>query len=345
MLLNAAIALLPACLFLLLLVVLDSFKLVRASSVAAAIAWGAAAALIAIPITGMVERALGLSTFALVRYAGPPIEETLKLAGVAFLLARRRVGFLVDAAVFGFAIGTGFSLVENLVYLRVLDQTGTLTWVVRGLGTAILHGGTTSVAAMLAKALVDRSPERLARALGAGWAPAVLVHSAFNHLLLPPLASTALLLIVLPLLMLVVFERSEAATRDWVVAGLDLDLEVLNLITSDAFTFTRFGTYLHELRERFPGPVVMDMFCLLRLELELSVQAKALILMRKAGLNIPPHPDIAEGLRELRHLRQSVGTTGMLALAPLHVTSHRDDWHRFLVAETGTGWFRRLWRR
>jgi len=32
------------------------------------------------------------------------------------------------------------------------------------------------------------------------------------------------------LLVLVVFQRSEAATREWVVAGLDIDVELLNLV-------------------------------------------------------------------------------------------------------------------
>ena len=82
---------------------------------------------------------------------------------------------------------------------------------------------------------------------------------------------------MLPLLVMAVFERSERATREWVGAGLDLDLELLDLVLSEHFRLTRFGNYLRELRTRFEGPVVADMFCLLRLELELSVQAKALL--------------------------------------------------------------------
>jgi protease PrsW len=331
------IALVPVVLFLALLVVLDSFKLVKSSAVAMAIAWGAAAALLAMPMTGAVDAALHLSTRALVRYAGPVIEETLKLVLIGVLLRRKRIGFPVDAAVLGFAVGAGFALIENLVYLRALSSDSLALWVVRGLGTAILHGGTTSVAAMIAKMLSDSSPDRLQRPLAAAWAAAVLLHSAYNHLLLPAVASTLLLLIVFPLLILVVFQRSEAATREWVGAGLDLDVELLQLISSEHFGITRFGTYLDELRERFPGPVVVDMFCMLRLELELSVQAKALLLAREAGLRMAPHPDVAAGLEELKHLRSSIGPTGMLALTPLHVTSHRDEWHRYLVAETGTG--------
>jgi RsiW-degrading membrane proteinase PrsW (M82 family) len=333
---QAFAALAPVLLFLALLVVMDSFKLVRHSAVAAALAAGAAAALLSIPATRAAEALLHLSTTSLVRYAGPVIEETLKLAFIAELLRRKRIGFPVDAAVFGFAVGAGFALIENIVYLRAVDDGSLTLWLVRGFGTALLHGGTTSIAAMIAKSMVDASPGTWLRPLAAGWGAAVVLHSAYNHLLLPAVASMLLLLIVLPLLILAVFQRSEAATREWVGAGLDLDVELLHLISSDAFGLTRFGTLLDELRERFPGPVVLDMFCLLKLELELSVQAKALLLAREAGLRMAPHPDIARGLAELRALRSSIGPVGLLALTPLHVTSDRDEWHRYLVSETGT---------
>jgi protease PrsW len=338
----AFIGLVPVVLFLSLLLALDSFKLVKGSAIAAAIGWGAAAALIALPITHGVDAALHLSRSSLVRYVGPVIEETLKLLLIALLLRRKRIGFPVDAAVLGFAIGTGFALVENTVYLRALANSGLTLWFVRGLGTAILHGGTSSIAAMVAKMQMDRAPGRLLRALASGWIAAVVLHSAYNHLLLPPVASTLLLLVVFPLLILAVFQRSEAATREWVGAGLDLDVELLDLIGSEHFRTTRFGTFLEQLRDRFPAAVVLDMFCMLRLELELSVQAKALLLAREAGLKMAPHPDVAAGLAELQHLRSSIGPTGMLALTPMHVTSDRDEWHRYLVAETGTGqWFGR----
>lgn len=335
--LAALVALVPVLIFLALLVVLDSFKLVKTSAVATAIGAGMAAAVLAIPVTQSLESALHLSLPVVVRYVGPPVEEVLKLGFIAVLLYRKRIGFPVDAAVLGFAVGAGFSLVENVVFLRALDS-GTLTlWLVRGVGTAILHGGTTSIAAMLAKMLSEGSPDRLARPLGVGLGAAIVLHSAYNHLLLPPVYATLFVLILFPLLILVVFEHSEKATREWVGAGLDLDVELLQLISSETFQLTRFGTYLEELRERFPGPVVADMFCLLRLELELSVQAKGLLIAREAGLNLAPHPDIAAGLLELRHLRASIGPTGLLALTPLHVTSHRDEWHRYLVDETGGG--------
>jgi hypothetical protein len=37
---------------------------------------------------------------------------------------RRRIGFPVDAAQLGFAVGTGFAVIENLDYFRVLSDAG-----------------------------------------------------------------------------------------------------------------------------------------------------------------------------------------------------------------------------
>jgi len=97
------------------------------------------------------------------------------------------------------------------------------------------------------------------------------------------------------------------------------------------FEATRFGTYLESLKTRFPRHVVVDMFCLLRVELELAIQAKALLLAAEAGLNAPVHPDAAVALEEAACLRRSIGWTGLVALRPLHVSTDRDAWHRHVL--------------
>jgi RsiW-degrading membrane proteinase PrsW (M82 family) len=329
---NLAVALVPVLLFVVGLHLMDSFKLVHRSAVLTALIIGAGVALVCAQLHEWLEPAVGLSPAAFSRYIAPVTEETLKAAFLGLLIARRRVGFLVDAAVQGFAVGAGFALVENLTYLAALGDAPLLLWVVRGLGTAMLHGATTTIFAIVARTFADRHPDHMLLAAGPGLVAAVVIHSAFNHLPLPPVAMTLLLLIALPFLVLLVFHRGEAATRDWVVAGLDLDVELLQLVASDAFGYTRFGQYLQRLREQFGGPVVLDMFCLLRLQLELSVQAKAMLMAREAGLDVPLDEDLPSTLAELEYLEKAIGPTGLLALKPLQVTSHRDDWHRFLLA-------------
>ena len=329
---NTVIALVPVFMLLALLQLMDSFKLVRIAAVITAILAGAGAALVCLPLHEWFVETSGIDLTLFSRYVAPVTEEIFKGAFIVWLLWRRRVGFLVDAAVQGFAVGAGFALVENIDYLRHVSDASLTLWLVRGLGTAVLHGATTAVFSMVAKTLVDRRDARRPLALLPGLALAIGIHSAFNHVLLPPLAMTALLLLVLPLVVLTVFQRSEVATRDWIGAGLDLDMELLQIVRSEHFLFTRFGRYLQELRARFGGPVVADMFCLLRLELELSVQAKALLIAREAGLEIPVTDDLHASLREIAYLRTSIGRTGLLALKPLQVTSGRDHWHRYLLA-------------
>jgi RsiW-degrading membrane proteinase PrsW (M82 family) len=329
--LNACIALLPVLLFLAALVVMDTFKLAHWTTIVTAIVWGVIAALVSDAAYDALVRLPWLSDTTLVRYVAPVFEEIAKALFIVYMFFRRRVGFLVDSMVLGFAVGCGFALAENIAFLQTLGHATHLLWLVRGFGTAILHGALTATFAMVTKTAVDRRGMRGGLAFLPGLALVVVIHSAFNHLLLPPIAMTGLMLVIMPVLVLVVFQRSEHATREWVVAGLDLDIELLQLLSSDVFGVTKFGTYLESLKARFPHHVVVDMYCLLRVELELAIQAKGWLLAAEAGLNAPVHPDAAAALEEAAWLRRSIGWTGLVALRPLHVTTDRDAWHKHVL--------------
>ena len=329
---HVVIALTPGFVFLAALWLMDTFRLVRKSSIASAVIYGAGAAVACEALHLWLMPASGLDSRSFSRYVAPLTEETLKAAFVAALIARGRVGFLVDAAVLGFAVGTGFALVENVTYLRDFGDAPLMLWAVRGLGTGVLHGTTAAVAAIITKAMIEHRPIALSVIAGTGLA--IVLHSAYNHLLIFPALAPIITLIGMPLVMVAVFERSEQATREWMGAGLDLDLTLLQLVMSDGFQSTRFGRYLGQLPERFDGPVVADMFCLLRIELELAVQAKARLIAQQAGLELPVDDDIRTALAERAYLQQSIGKTGLLALEPLRVTSHRDYWNQYLLTRT-----------
>ncbi len=331
-----AVALLPVLAFLGLLVVFDSFKLIPAAMLGRALAAGAVGALLSTPVHAVFTRLLHVSEPSIVLYVAPVTEETLKALFFVYALKRRRVGFLVDAAIVGFAIGTGFAVVENIEYLATLTDRRLWLWVVRGFGTATLHALTTTVVAIAGKSLSDRFPERGLWVILPGLVAAMVLHSAFNHALVSPVLAAAILVLVLPLVVLFVFHRSEKKTREWVGDGLDLDVELLALVRSPVFGATRFGRYLEELRERFPGPVVADMFCLLQLDLELAIRAKGLLMAREAGIELPPDENLRSQLAEREYLEHAIGQTGMLALRPLQVTSDRDNWHQYLLNSVKT---------
>ena len=87
------------------------------------------------------------------------------------------------------------------------------------------------------------------------------------------------------------------------------------------------------------------MLCLLRVELELSIQAKAMLIARDAGMMMPVAPGCAERRRRDPLSAIVDRPTGLLALSPVQVTSHRDDWHRYLFVGSDSArmrWLRRL---
>jgi protease PrsW len=332
--LTTAVALLPVLVFLLALVMADSFKLVSTPMLGRAVAAGAVAALAATWLHTWLFDVTDIPLVTFSRFIAPVTEETLKAVFLVYALQRRQIGFVVDAAILGFAIGAGFSTAENIEYLRTLTSTNLWLWLVRGFGTGILHASTTAIVAITAKSLLDQSPQRGLMVLLPGWAAAVGLHAAFNFANLSPLLSAAVMMIVLPPILMAVFDRSERITREWVGEGLDLDVELLQLVKSSVFGATRLGRYLTELKTRFPGPVVADMFCLLQLDLELSIRARGMLMAREEGVELPPDESLTAQLAERAYLEKSIGRIGLLALRPLQVTGDRDAWHQFLLSQS-----------
>ncbi len=252
------------------------------------------------------------------RFIAPAIEELLKGAVIVFLLVKRRIGFLVDAAIFGFAVGAGFALVENPSYFLILEDRSLALWVVRGFGTAVMHGGVTAIFAMISKTLADRNGGARAWIFLPGFLVAWTLHSIFNHFFFSPYLSTVLILAVLPVFFITVFALSERRTRDWLGVGFDTDAELLELIGEGRVSENRIGRYLEELRERFPATTVADMLCLLRLRAELSIRAKGVLLAREAGFTLPPDPEMDDRLAEIEYLEQAIGPTGSALSPPGH---------------------------
>ena len=75
---------------------------------------------------------------------------------VIALVRAHRIGFLVDAAILGFAVGTDSRWWRTSLPALAPDaRTG--TWIVRGFGTAVMHGGATAIFAILGVAALDQA--------------------------------------------------------------------------------------------------------------------------------------------------------------------------------------------
>lgn len=312
------VAVLPVLALALVLRVLDSYKLVRLPTLALSLAGGAAMAAAAYGVHALLLQAADIPLATFSRYVAPITEEALKGAVVLLLIRQRRIGFLVDAALLGFAVGAGFAAVENAHYVHIATGASMTTWVVRGFGTALMHGGATATFAVIALSALERRP-------AAGWPaclpallPAALLHGLFNHLGAWPQIATLSMMIGVPLTLMLVFQRSERLTAAWLGEGFDADTDRLELLHSGRFSSSPSGQYLMTLRRAFDGPVVADALCYVRLHTELALRAKGRLMLRENGLPLPPIDETTRGhLDELRFLEKSIGPTGLRALQPL----------------------------
>lgn len=332
-LIKILVSLPPVFLFLIALIFLDSYKLVKFGSVLLTILVGSIVASVCLLMNSWLLRLFTWEISFYSRYGAPVIEETLKAAYLVYLIRSQKIGFMVDAAIHGFAIGAGFAFSENIYYLQALSNSNLFLWIVRGFGTAVMHGGTTAIFGIISKNLSDRHSSDKVHVFLPGLAIAIGIHSFFNHFLLPPLISTVSLLIALPLIIIIVFEQSEKSTRHWLGVGFDTDMELLEMITSGKLSETRIGFYLQSLKSHFPGEVVADMLCLLRIHVELSMRAKGILLMRGAGFRITTDPEIKEKFAELKYVEKSIGKTGQLAIAPFLHKSSRDLWQLYMLGK------------
>jgi RsiW-degrading membrane proteinase PrsW (M82 family) len=331
MLVTALIGLLPVLIFLVALLYLDSYKMVELHVVIVVIIAGGLSAYAALYFNGWIMGGLGWEKNVYSWYAAPLVEEALKALIVIVLIQFNRIGFLVDAAILGFAAGAGFAVVENYYYWQQGITSNPGVWIVRGFGTAVMHGGATALFAIISQRLTERSLKFNPAWLLPGFILAVVLHSIWNHFFFNPVLSTIGTLLVLPPLLMVVYRKSARSMHDWLEVDFDEDAELLEELTSGEFTESRIGKYLLELRSSYKGTVIADMLCYLRLYTELALRAKGLLLAREGGLDVPIGERTEEKFQELKYLEKSIGKTGCLAMKPyLHMT-RKDLWQIYLV--------------
>ena len=103
-------------------------------------------------------------------------------------------------------------------------------------------------------------------------------------------------------------------------------------INSGEFTESKIGEFLNDLKHMFPGPVVVDMLCYLRLYTELALRAKGLLMMRQNGLDAPVGERTKEKFEEMKYLEKSIGKTGCLAMSPFLQMTRKDLWQLYVIA-------------
>lgn len=319
------ISVLPNILYLLILKALDSFALARFKLVLRnmliGFLWCAAAFILTNPVCLGIPVAAGDVSFM------PLIEEILKGSILAWLIFRRKFRFMAQCLIYGAAVGSGFSLLENIIYFYFNPEMAFGTALVRGFGCAILHMGCTALFAtilLLAREKSGKVPATLIAIF-----PSVFIHFLHNWSLengiVNPMVALVLIVVVFIGLFIFLFTFGERKIRQWMDRSINNDILALSSIRSGNFSSTKPGQYLLGVKEQFEPEVFFDMLCYVRLAMELRIDKQSEMLMRQAGFSNDEtgnrHAERSAKKAEMKALAGHIGKTGMLVLAPLT----RDD--------------------
>lgn len=325
------ISFLPIIIYIVVLKLLDSFKLVKWKFLVLCLLSGTLTCAVAFFFSDTTND-MGI------QYCAPLVEEGLKALAAVLLMRVFRIVFFAEALCYGAAIGGGFALLENILYLAYSPMMLPATAIFRGLCTAMLHIGCTALFLTLflqrrynvvtngdaGRRWYDRRAVRLLIAI----VPSIVIHQLYNIQALPPFILMLVVVAVFFIIFLFINAYNERRIYRWLDSTIVSDVDLLTAIRNGTLSDTNTGRYLQSVKGQFEPEVFFDMLCYIQLYLELTISAKSRIMLKEAGLPVKEMADDkakrTSMIREFKVLRSNIGVIGEMVLRPIVRLSMED---------------------
>ena len=328
---KAAVALVPVIACIVMFERLDAFRLVRLIDIIALMTAGALLAGSCYLANGGVLDQFPIGFDNYTRWLAPLVEETAKAAFIVLLFALNRIGYLIDAAIAGFAVGSGFALAENLLYLHQFPDADMGVWIVRGFGTAVMHGGATALISAISLALYGPrlrvSVERFhfnILLFVPGLIAAIALHMAFNQFQHAALTAMVVVLVAAPLSLFATFAVGEKYAHRWLAHDREAHHQLLGDIRSGAFARNPHGQVIGALARRLGPARGQDLWDYLTTSIELVVRADDTLLAIEEHERVALDARLREQLQHLHDLERRLGRAPVMAVRQ-HLSFSRDD--------------------
>jgi RsiW-degrading membrane proteinase PrsW (M82 family) len=327
------VALVPVLAMLAIFVWLDAFALMSLKEIFVLLALGAIGALAAWPVSGRLLDTLPIGFSLYSRFIAPWIEEAIKAALMIGLFRMNRIGYKLDAVISGFAIGAGFSLVENIFYLTLFPNYGTGTWLVRGFGTAIMHGTTLAVLAAIAHEFAERETREAAADYDfslmwfvPGYGVAVALHTAFNQFPDRPMISMMAAILVAPIALIATLNFGTAEAQRWLAAECAEHKAQVDTLRAGRWPDGPAGRKIAALAERLDPEAVKRIRRYWELQAWLVAEAEETMMEEAAGDAEFDAAAVRAAFAELDGLRRALGRSAFAAMQALLPFSRNDYW-------------------
>ena len=320
------VAFLPVVIYILAVYQIDKFALINVKRLVLLILCGMLAALVCYGVLRLTWQVMSENTSA---YVDPVIEEVVKGIPLFILAVRKKIVFFIDSVICGAAVGGGFSILENLFYLLLIDDMGMGTMLFRGLEVALIHMGCSAIVAaslmmivrLLSDATLKHTTFTLPSLLLLLSAPVLHVYHNMFHF--NPLLQFVFVIATTGALLMWIYYYDVDMIYSWLDKGLDKQLQLLDSIKAGHLDDTATGRFLESVKNTFPPEAYFDIICYVQLNVELSVAAKSRVMLRETGLDqVMPMTDdqkelILSQINEHQLLEKSLGKTARMIIAPI----------------------------
>lgn len=327
------LALVPVLVLLGVFAWLDAFALMRLRELALLLLLGAFAAVVVYPISGKMLDTLPIGFSNYSRFIAPWIEEAIKGLCVILLFRLNRIGYKLDAVLSGFAIGAGFSVAENILYLTLFPDYGLGTWLVRGCGTALMHGTTTAMFAAIAHEFAEREHREASAGFDfrlwwflPGYLVAVILHTIFNQFPGQPLLAMVGALIATPLAIMALFHFGQSEAARWLETEYSEHSLQLAALDSGGWPDSASGRKIAELAERLGPEAAGRIRGYYRTLAWLVVEAEETMIEEAGGDVRVDRARVRDAFADLDRFRAAIGRSTFAALKPLLPFSRNDYW-------------------
>jgi len=327
------VALIPVLVLLAVFVWLDAFALMSLGEVLLLLLAGAVCALIAWPISGRVLDTLPIGFSLYSRFVAPWIEEAIKAAMMILLFRINRIGYKLDAVISGFAIGAGFSVVENIFYLTIFPEYGTGTWLVRGFGTAIMHGTTLAILAAIAHEFAERETREAAADFDfsllwfvPGYGVAVALHTAFNQFPDRPEIAMMGAILIAPVALIGILSLGTAEAQRWLSSECAEHRAQVETLRAGRWPEGPAGRKIAALAGRLDEESAKRVRRYWELQAWLVAEAEETMMEEAAGDAEFDPAEVRAAIAELEGLRRALGRSTYAALQALLPFSRNDQW-------------------
>lgn len=281
--------------------------------------WGAGVFLVVSLLNRNLLRLELVEQLTLVQFIAPITEEILK--GLLFVFLFRKINFtyFVDGAIYGFAVGIGFAVLENYEYIANFESAALSIAIGRVISTNLIHASATALVGIAFGLARFQKGFRLVGQILAGLLVAIALHVMFNNLV-TRVSSGLLLLyaaavgIFATVVITRLIKRGLVQARTWIQEKLGATDRVTTSETKLVDQIQDAKGLRATLAEAFGEDQADQIQNFLMIQARLGIHRKNLDKFEDPAMKRETEAEMTKLRAEMDAIRRQVGTYAMMTL-------------------------------